>query len=171
MNLFGKRAFAWNEPLFFLQKIRTWQDWFTIGGPLVGIGLVISIVLLFAGNSWLTSLSLGLGLGFLAWFAIEFGAWQRRAELDESGIHVYAGGGKLEMQWHYPLPLLNEVIVSRKGERDPRFAVLHFRHEGKFAAIGLPDEIRLERLALALHRLHVPVSMSGWRPPEEIHGL
>lgn len=171
MNLFGKRAFVWNEPLFFLQKIRTWRDWFTIGGPLVGIGLAISILLLFTGNGWGMSLALGLGLGFLAWFAIEFGAFQRRAELDESGIHVYAGGGKLEMQWHYPLSLLSAVTIERKGERDPRFAVLHFAHEGKFAAIGLPDDIRLERLALALHRLQVPVVLSLWRAPEQIHGL
>jgi hypothetical protein len=171
MNLFGKRAFAWNEPLFFLQKIRTWRDWFTIGGPLIGFGLVVSLILFLAGSSWWLSLSLGLGFGLLCWFAIEFGAWQRRAELEESAIRVYAGGGKLEMQWHYPLALLSDVAISRKGERDPRFAFLHFVHNGSFAAVGLSDDIRLERLALALHRLNVPVSLSGWLPPNELHGL
>jgi hypothetical protein len=31
--------------------------------------------------------------------------------------------------------------------------------------VGIPNSVRLERLALVLHELNVPVTLSGWQPP------
>lgn len=171
MKLFAKHKFTWNEPAFFMYRIRTAKDWLFIGGPFVAGGVALSLLMMYAGQGILMSLLLGLGLGLLCWLAIEFGASQRNAELDDDSIHVSAGGGKVEMHWNYPLSGISQLVIWRKGERDFPHGYMHFMHQGTYAAIGFPNEIRVERLALALHRLGVAVELSGWRPPEQTEGF
>lgn len=171
MKLFDKHKFTWNEPSFFLYRIRSTKDWLWMGGPFVAGGILLSLLMMYAGQTIAMSLLLGLGLGLLCWFAIEFGGSQRSAELDDDSIHVSAGGGKIEMHWNYPLREISQVVIRRKGEQDFPHGYLHLFYQGKFAAIGFPDEIRVERLALALHRLGVAVELSGWRPPELTEGF
>lgn len=171
MSWFPKREFFWNEPYFFIQRIRTTGDWIKLIVGCLVLGIVATAILFFLGTGIPKSVAIGMGVGLLGWFVYELLTFSRTADMDENNLVVEAGGGKYRILWTYPLRAMTNAVISRKGENNSPFAILHFMSEGNPAAVGLPGEMRIERLAIALHRLGVPIQLSNWTPPDANAGL
>ena len=170
MALFKKNKFAWSEPWFFCQRVRDRWDW---------LKAIVPAVLAWAGVSflvhqaqapnmpWWQIVLWGLAAGAVVQLGIEAAFLRRDAWIDEDAIEVFGNAGQITSHVKYPLRQITFLELRRSEEIGLPFAMLVLRLENSGGIIGIPASIRLERLALVLHQLNVPVTLSGWEPPAD----
>lgn len=170
MAIFTKNRFVWSEPWFFCQRVRDRRDWTKALLPAVAAAILISVLLMMARGanlSWWQSISLGLAFGLVVQLGIEAAYLRRDVSFDEKRIEAFGNAGQFTSLATYPLGQIISLDLRRPEEIGLPFAMLVVRLPTEGGIIGIPRSIRLERLALSLHQLGVPVTLSGWTPPTD----
>lgn len=167
MKPFWKKNFVWTEPWFFCQRIRDRGDWFRALIPAV-LGTIAVAVLVFVaqGNKMgLACIPIGLMAGAAIQLAIEAPFLRRDAWIDDKAIEVFGNAGQFTSFTSIPLHTITSAELRRPEEIRLPFSMLVIQMNNAGSLIGIPQTIRLEQLASTLHRLKVPVILSGWEPP------
>ena len=166
MPLIKKNKFAWTEPWFFCQRIRSRGEWIRAVLPAIFAWIGMTVLLVVAQNlPWWQVLLLGMAAAGVIQLAIEAAYLRRDVWIDDNALEAFGNAGKFTSHYTYPLKGISFLEIRRSEEIGMPFAMLVLRLANDGGIVGIPNSVRLERLALALHELNVPVTLSGWQPP------
>jgi|GEM_PF-2195195 len=167
MKPFWKKNFVWTEPWFFCQRIRDRADWFRALIPAVlgTIGVAVLVYVAQGNKLGLACIPIGLMAGAAIQLAIEAPFLRRDAWIDDKAIEVFGNAGQFTSFSSIPLHAITSAELRRSEEIRLPFSMLVIQMNNSGSVIGIPRTIRLEQLAGTLHRLKVPVILSGWQPP------
>ena len=168
MKLFSSTQIAWNEPWFFLIRIRTLNGWL----KRIGLGLLIAVITFSAmyftgaGRFGLTeSLSAGLLAGLVILLILDKGNIQREVTVKDDCIIVNSASGTAWFET-FKFPYIRSVKIVRPNEWEYWVAGMLIDHGEDVFMVAIPPKVSLESLANILHRLEVAVTLSEWEPTE-----
>lgn len=169
MKLFRGKTFVWSEPWFFCQRIRDRSDWLKALLPALLVSCGLAALLLFRGvnMAWWWTILVALGGGAAVQLGIEAAFLRRDISIDETRIEAFGNAGQFTSYASYPIPQITWLELRRPEEIGMRFGMLVLRTSTDGGVIGIPTSISLEQLARTLHRMGVPVALSGWAAPSD----
>ena len=171
MKLFAKNKFVWTEPWFFCQRIRDSKVWLWAVLPAILVALIITVALFFEGRQnmdWWKIIGLGLAAGLVVQFGMEAAYLNREVTIDDDSIHAFGNAGQITSSQNFPLSQITAVQIRRSNEIGFNFSMLIIDLGAKRGIVGIPNSIRLERLAQTLHQLKIPVTLSNWTPAVDL---
>lgn len=166
MPFFKPSRFAWNEPWFFQQRMRTLSGWILFILFLVAIGVIVGLLLLNGQGkpAWNSVLGLSFGAPLSIWWLFDGTESHRKAVLNDDSIVVGGDMGKYSSATTYKLSEIGScAIVTREASGLPATSLV-FLYDGEATAIGIDDKVSLPRLARAIHDVGLPVTLDGWDP-------
>jgi hypothetical protein len=167
----AKKKFVWSEPWFFCQRVRDRQIWIKALIPAVAATVGVAVLLFFFAKirlPWWEIILLSVGLGLMIQLFIEAAFLRREVTITETDFEVFGQAGQATSFESHQLLLINHLEIRRAEEINKPFAMVVLRTLTGGTIAGVPKSISLERLADTLHRLNVPVILSGWEPSEEV---
>jgi hypothetical protein len=172
MAFFQRRNFVWNEPWFFLHRIRTARAWFLFSLFLsfVVVAVAVGIAMMAPANkppSPLTIIGLSLGVSAALWWILDGTDSRRQAVLFEDSIVVGGDMGKYSTPTTYRLANIPGAAIVMPEESQWPVPALYFVYEGQEQAIGIDRSVSLPRLAQAIHDAGVPIRLNGWTPNQD----
>lgn len=167
MKLLSSTQIAWAEPWFFLLRIREHRTWWLRGL----LALVISVVMFAAmyffgpqrGVPLMVLVSLGAGLVLVA--GMDLPNIQRDITVKDDCIIVGSTAGRGRFTT-FALKEIDAVELIRADESPHRWGGMHIEAGDIEFVTAVPAKVSLDTVANILHRLEVPVSLSGWEPAD-----
>ncbi len=172
MAFFQRGKFVWNEPWFFLHRIRTAHAWFVFSlfFSLVAIAVAVGVLMMAPANnppSWLAIVGLSFGVSSALWWLLDGTNSRRQAILFEDTLIVGGDMGKYSTPTTYQLAEIPDAIIVTPEESLWPESALCFIYKGDEQAIGIDRKVSLPRLAQAVHDVGIPIRLSGWAPNQE----
>lgn len=169
MAFFERGKFVWNEPWFFLQRIRGGKSWFlfSLFLSLIAMAMVLVLLLTTAPNnppSGLTILAASLGVPFVVWWILDGANSRRQAVLYRDTLVVGGDMGKYSTPTTYQNKQIESAVIFDRDASHLPEAALCFVYQGREHAVGIDRQIVLPRLAQALHDVGISVFLDGWSP-------
>jgi hypothetical protein len=171
MKLFSSTQISWNEPWFFLIRIREAWGWRRRLLLAIGISAVMFLAIYFfgAGQRGLPgTIGISLAAGFVLVALFDVGNIQREVTVKEDCIIVNSavghGWGWLKT---FNFDAVDAVQLMRPDEWGKAYGgmVVVASIEDNFL-VAIPKKVSLKTLADILHRLGVAVSLSEWEPSD-----
>lgn len=170
MKLFSATQMSWNEPYFFLIKLREPWGW----GRRAILGLVIFLVMFLAihftgrqrmGTAQAVLLSLACGAVLVA--LLDVGNIQREVTITEDSIG-YQSSVQMGIYWMGSIALkdIQHVNLMRPEDWNRPWGAMLVQTAADGFLLGVPNKVSLETAANVLHRLGVAVTLKGWEPSE-----
>ncbi len=168
MALFSSTQISWNEPWFFLIRIRTARGWL----PRIATAIVVLAVMFLAtcffdnGRFGLVeAILLSLACGLAVVLLLDKGNIQREVSVQKDCIVVNSAIGRT---WHsvFKLEDIESVELMRAEEWDYSVNGMLIDSGDDVFLVAIPQKVSLETLANILYRLDLAVSLSAWEPPE-----
>ncbi|MDG1893465.1 MAG: hypothetical protein P8J37_01015 [Fuerstiella sp.] len=168
MALFSSTQISWNEPWFFLVRIRTARSWM----PRMATAFVVMAVMFLAtyffdnGRFALVEAALlSLVCGLVVLLLLDKGNVQREVSVQKDCIVVNSAMGRT---WHsvFKLEDIEAVELMRADEWSYSVNGMVIDHGDEGFLVAVPPKVSLETLANILYRLDLAVSLSDWEPPE-----
>lgn len=168
MKLFSSTQMSWNEPYFFIIRLRERWGWTRRGILLLVITVVMFLAMHFTRNPpLLNSIAISLAAGFVLVALLDVGNIQREVTIKDDCI-MYNSSVTMGMYWmgSFALKDIHQVKLMRAEEwNKPCGAMLITTSDDTFL-LGVPNKVSLATVANVLHRLGVNVSLEGWEPSE-----
>ncbi|MHC4400586.1 MAG: hypothetical protein ACYTG0_12995 [Planctomycetota bacterium] len=168
MKLFSSTQISWNEPWFFLIRIR--EAWGRRRRLLlaIGISVVMFLAIYFfgAGPRGLPgTIGISLAAGFVLVALFDVGNIQREVTVKEDCIIVNSAVGRGWFET-FKLDAIDGVRLTRPAEWGKAYGGMVIAAPGDDFLVAVPNKVSLKTLADMLHRLGVAVSLSGWEPSD-----
>lgn len=166
MKLFSSTQISWNEPWFFLLRIREGWGW----GWRVLLAVALSTIL-FLALYFFPPVQRGMGemvgisllAGFTLVLLLDVGNIQREVTVKDDSIIVNSAvGWGWEWFTSFKLDEINAIHLMRPEEWEKAYGGMIIRSPDDNFLVAIPGKISLETLADILHRLQVEVSLSEW---------
>ena len=171
MPLSRKNRFVWNEPWFFVQRVRhplAWAAWtFFLTVLAIGVGFALYQSKP-AGQptSWLQVISLSLGAAAIVWWVFDGTETRRQAKLTDTQLVVGGDMGKYSHPTTYELSEIEAFAIVRPEVSKWPSDALYFIYDDAEQAVGIGPGVALERLAKAIHGIGKPITLDGWSAGE-----
>lgn len=166
MKLLSSTQISWNEPWFFLIRIREASGWRFRIFIAVGIAVAMFIASHFskAGQLGLPEkIGISLAAGLLIVAMPDIRNCQREVTVKEDCIIVGGAFGRNRFQT-FMFNAVNGVQLIRPAQwRKPYGGMAIVSAEGS-CVVAVPNKVSLNTVANILHRLGVGVSLSEWEP-------
>ena len=168
MALFSSTQISWNEPWFFLVRIRTARGWL----PRIATAIVVVAVMFLATYFYdnarfglVEAILLSLACGLVVVLLLDKGNIQREVSVQKDCIVVNSAMGKT---WHsvFKLEDIESVELMRDEEWNYSVNGMLIDHGDDVFLVAIPQKVSLETLANILYRLDLAVSLSDWSPPD-----
>ena len=168
MALFGSTQISWNEPWFFLIRIRTARGWMPRIATAFVVVAVMFLATYFLDNgrfALVESILLSLACGLVVLLLLDKGNVQREVSVQKDCIVVNSAMGTT---WHsvFQLKDIEAVELMRAEEWSYSVNGMVIDHGDDGFLVAVPPKVSLETLANILYRLDLAVSLSDWEPPE-----
>ncbi|TWT92305.1 hypothetical protein [Neorhodopirellula pilleata] len=169
MALFQKNRFVWNEPWFFVHRVRHWTAWCFLTFLLSCLGLGVASIVVTATPDgqpidWINVALMSLGAVGIVWWVFDGTNSRRQAILTDKELIVGGDMGKYSVPTTYHLekiPGAAIVLPEESGWPNPG---LYFYHDGSEEVVGIGEQVELPRLARAIHQAGIPIRLDGWDP-------
>lgn len=167
MKLFASTQISWSEPWFFLLRIREPGGWLRRGLLALAIAVVMFVAMYYFGQQPSIPIMLlgSVGAGLVLVAAMDLPNIQRDVTVQEDCIIVGSTAGRGRFTT-INFKVIEGVQIVRPDEWEYRWAgmVVDRGEDGFLTAI--PHKVNLETLANVLHRLELPVALTGWEPSD-----
>jgi hypothetical protein len=168
MKLLPKSLISWNEPWFFLLRLRTRQGWLTRAAvALVLMGIMFAVIY-FTGRArmgvpqmLLVSAMAGVFLSLLP----DLVNLQREVTVYEDSV-FFNSAMKYGWSGEFKFTEIHFVQLMRPEDWHMPFGGCLLHMTGDSFLFGVPNKLPLETLANVLHRAGLKVVLIGWEPPE-----
>ncbi|MEZ6043253.1 MAG: hypothetical protein R3C20_22380 [Planctomycetaceae bacterium] len=173
MAIFKRNLMRWNEPIFFVPRMRTRSEW---RGKII-LAIVVAVVMsaglmaarfgIDAGGPRLSvplAILAGMGVGVLLVAVRELVWFQRDISIDEKNITCFANAGMMTALTTVPLAGIARVIIQRPEECELKFGLMTVKALNGIVLVGIPGSVACEKLAQVLHDQGVTVELKDWEP-------
>lgn len=171
MKLLPTSLMSWNEPRFFLLRLRNGRAWLIrILVALFIAGILLAAMLLTRpGRMELTqAILISLLAGVVLTLLPDISNCQREVTIYDDSIHyssVYKAG--ISFWGEFKFPDIRRVQVLRPENWNRPHGAILIHAAGDTFLLGVPQKVPLETIANVLHRQGVPVDLTGWQPAEK----
>lgn len=168
MKLFSSTQISWNEPLFFLMRIREGWSWRRRLFLALGISAVMFLAIFFFGLGRLGlagQIGISLASGFLLVALLDLGNIQREVTVKEDCIIVNSAVGQGWFET-FQLKDIHAVRLMRPDEWGKAYGGMVIGTAKDNFLVAVPRKVSLATLANILHRLGVAVYLSEWEPSD-----
>ncbi|QDU40113.1 hypothetical protein Mal4_44680 [Maioricimonas rarisocia] len=169
MPLIPSSQMSWNEPIFFVARLREPWGWSWRGLMGLGVAIVMFIAIRFGGNAqqfelW-QALGISLAAGAVLVILADVSNFQREVSIYKDSINYVGSAGTWSMG-EFKMEHIRNVKLLRPEDWNRPFAamLLNFGDEGFL--LGVPKKVELDTIANVLHRLGLSVQLEGWEPSE-----
>lgn len=169
MKLFSSTQISWNEPWFFIIRIRRATGWANRAffGLAVAIVLFMAMYLLQPGRGLVESVGVSVLAGCVLVVLLDVSNLQREVTIKEDGILVNSSVSWGWGWWaNFELNNINGINLIRPSEWEHSYSGMVIASPADDFLVAIPNTVSLETLANILHRLGVPVSLEGWEPSD-----
>lgn len=159
---------SWNEPWFFLIRIRTLQGWLKrIAFAVVVAVIMFAVTYYFGGARFdiVKALAAGGLSGLAILLLLDKPNLQREVTISETDIHIHSAGSNW---WSdtFGFDAIDAIELKRSDETSYKYGVMIIDHGDEGFMVAVPNKVSLDTLANVLYRLELAVALSGWEPPE-----
>ena len=168
MKLFSSTQISWNEPWFFLIRIREAWGW----RRRILLAVVISALMFVATNFFgggrfglPGSIGISLAAGFVLVALLDVSNIQRDVTVKDDCIIV---GSSVGRGWFktFKFDAINAIQLMRPEEWDKTYGGMVIALAKDNFLVAIPNKVPLDTLADIFHRLGVAVSLSEWEPAD-----
>src|SRR5262245_27053539 len=170
MKLFSSTLLSWNEPWFFVIRLRERRGWINRALLALGIAALMFLAIYLTRKPQIgtgKAVVIALVVGVLCTVLLDAANIQREVTIKENGIHYQSAAGAV-WKWmgSFDLKDIQRVRLMRPEDWDRPFAAVFIHTASDVFVLGVPNKVQLVTLANILHRLTVPVELEGWEPSE-----
>lgn len=170
MALFNLAQVQWDEPVFFVLRLRTRKSWMLRGV----CALVIALIMLVAiigfdrrqrpiGQTITISLLAGVVLTLLP--DVRF--FQRNISINKEDVTCFANAGHFSTLTSFPLKDIQHVQLIRPEAFGKSYGAMVLQLGDSDFLVAVPAKVSQETVANILHRLGVRTTLAGWEPSDE----
>jgi hypothetical protein len=169
VKLISSTQISWNEPWFFLIRIREAWGWRRRLLLAIGISVVMFLAIYFFGGGDQRGLPGTIGISLAAGFVIvalmDVGNIQREVTVKEDCIIV---GSSVGRGWFetFKFDAIDGIRLMRPDEWGKAYGGMVVASTDDSFLVAVPKKVSLDTLANILHHLGVAVSLTGWEPSE-----
>lgn len=159
---------SWNEPWFFLIRIRTLQGWLKRLAAAAVVAVIMFFATYYLGGARFdipTALAAG-GLSALAiLLLLDKPNLQREITVSETDIHIHRAGSNWWGET-FKFDVIDAIELKRSDETRYKYGLMIIDHGDEGFMVAVPNKVSMDTLANVLYRLDLAVALSDWKPPE-----
>ncbi|MEZ6132280.1 MAG: hypothetical protein R3C59_26765 [Planctomycetaceae bacterium] len=168
MKLISSTLISWNEPWFFLIRIRTLKGWLWRIAIAIAVAVTMFVAMYFLDNGrfGLTeAVAVALACGGLILLLLDRGNIQREVTVKDDCIIVNSASGNLWFET-FKFKDIESIQLMRPEEWSHSVGGMLIDANDDMFLVAVPQKVNLDTLANILYRQDLLVSLTGWEPPD-----
>src|SRR5262245_41825551 len=170
MKLFTSTLMSWNEPLFFVIRLRERAGWIRRALLALGIVAVMFLAIYFSRKPQIgigKAIGISLAAGVFLVALLDVANIQREVTIKEDGINYQSATGAI-WRWmgSFAWKDIQRVRLMRPEDWNRACGAMLIQTSNDSFLLGVPTKVSLETVANVLHRAAVEVELEGWEPSE-----
>jgi hypothetical protein len=167
MKFFSSTQMTWNEPMFFVVRLRERWGWMRRGLLALGIVLLMFLAIFFTRNQPGIGKTIAISVlaGVVLVVLMDVGNIQREVTIKDDCVICSSTVGTFWMT-SFALRDIHGVRLLYPQEWTFPYGAMFVQTSDDMFLMGVPNKVSLPTVANVLHRLGVNVQLSGWEPSQ-----